>query len=391
MIDILPQAVQACCDTLRAAGYAAFPVGGCVRDLLLGRTPGDWDITTAAPPEAVMARFSRTVPTGIRHGTVTVLLDGMALEVTTFRRETGYADGRHPDHVIFIPSLEGDLARRDFTINAMALGADGQIIDPFGGQGDLATRRIRAVGEPALRFREDGLRILRAARFAAQLDFIIEPDTAAAMRALADRLEAVSGERICAELEKLITAPHPERGGPLVPDGLPERLFPTGKSAGSVPLARLALLEPDGLCRWAGLAALTGLSPTRLPMEKRVVRAVELGLTLPPLDGELVCLHALRACGVDACRAATAAWDARTGTKKHSTALRAALCSGMPWKLADLDLTGRDLLRAGLRGPEIGAALSALLDHVVEHPEDNRRTHLLTLVTQQRKIWTNRA
>lgn len=383
MNDKLPQAVLACCGTLRRAGHDAFPVGGCVRDLLLGRAPGDWDIATSAPPEAVTALFSRTVPTGLRHGTVTVLLGGMALEVTTFRREAGYTDGRHPDRVAFVFSLEEDLARRDFTINAMALGPGGEIIDPFGGREDLAARRIRAVGDPARRFQEDGLRILRAARFAAQLDFTVAPGTAAAMASMTGRLELVSGERIRAELEKLITAPHPERGGLLVPGGLPERLFPMGRPEGPVPLARLSLLEQDGLCRWAGLAALTGLSPARLPMEKRLVHGVELGLTLPPAEGETAWLRALRAAGKDACRAAAAAWDVRTAAKTHSAALRAALAGGRPWRLADLNLTGRDLLEAGLRGPEIGAALSSLLDHVVEHPEDNRRSLLMALALQR--------
>lgn len=157
----IPQAVQTVCGTLRRAGWEAYPVGGCVRDLLLGRTPGDWDVCTAAPPEAVEDLFPHTVPTGVKHGTVTVLTDGMAVEVTTFRREGGYADGRHPDAVTFDASLTQDLSRRDFTVNAMALSPDGAVIDPFGGRADLAAGLIRCVGRPEARFAEDALRMLR--------------------------------------------------------------------------------------------------------------------------------------------------------------------------------------------------------------------------------------
>ena len=204
-----PAPVAACCGALRRAGYEACPVGGCVRDLLLGRAPGDWDIATSARPEAVTARFERTVPTGLKHGTVTVLLGGMALEVTTFRGESGYSDGRHPDRVTFGVGLREDLARRDFTINAMALAPDGSVLDPFGGRADLARRLIRCVGEPERRFTEDALRMLRAVRFAAQLGFSLEARTAAALASCAPLLERVSGERIRAELEKTLLSPHP--------------------------------------------------------------------------------------------------------------------------------------------------------------------------------------
>ena len=178
----IPGGVAALCARLRSAGREAYPVGGCVRDLLLGRTPGDWDVTTSARPEEVMALFERTVPTGIKHGTVTVLTGAGGVEVTTFRAEGGYADGRHPDAVTFGGDLAGDLSRRDFTINAMALGPDGAVIDPFGGRADLKAGLIRCVGEPERRFVEDALRMLRAVRFSAQLDFAIEGATAEALR-----------------------------------------------------------------------------------------------------------------------------------------------------------------------------------------------------------------
>ena len=160
----IPAGVAALLDTLRGAGCEAHPVGGCVRDLLLGRTPGDYDVCTSARPEQVMALFPRTLPTGLRHGTVTVLTESGAVEVTTFRREGGYADGRRPDGVRFDVGLAEDLSRRDFTVNAMALSTEGEVIDPSGGQADLARRQIRCVGDTDRRFAEDALRMLRAVR-----------------------------------------------------------------------------------------------------------------------------------------------------------------------------------------------------------------------------------
>ncbi|MBO4418808.1 MAG: HD domain-containing protein [Oscillospiraceae bacterium] len=201
-------------ERLRAAGFPAFLVGGCVRDSLLGRTPGDWDITTAALPEQVEAVFAgeRIIETGLKHGTVTLLLGGLPLEITTFRTETGYSDHRHPDAVAFTPSLTEDLARRDFTVNAMAWTPEGEgVVDPFGGQADLEKKVIRCVGDPEQRFREDALRILRALRFASQLDFVIDPATAAADYALRDSLELVSRERIAVELTKLLCGPAARR------------------------------------------------------------------------------------------------------------------------------------------------------------------------------------
>ncbi|MFR6626602.1 MAG: hypothetical protein ACLURW_09830 [Flavonifractor plautii] len=165
----IPGGVRACLDTLRRTGHAAYPVGGCVRDLLLGRTPGDFDVCTDARPERVMELFPHTVPTGLRHGTVTVRTEDGPVEVTTFRREAGYADGRHPDAVDFDATLAEDLARRDFTVNAMALDENGMVIDRYGGQMDLFRNVIRCVGDPDRRFAEDALRMLRAVRFAAQL------------------------------------------------------------------------------------------------------------------------------------------------------------------------------------------------------------------------------
>ena len=198
-------------DTLHRAGYAAYVVGGCVRDSLLGLTPHDWDLCTSALPQQVMELFGaqRCIPTGLQHGTVTVKQSGALYEITTFRTEGTYTDGRHPDEVHFVPDVREDLARRDLTINAMAYNEKEGLVDPFGGQADLQSGIVRAVGVPRQRFTEDALRILRLYRFAARFGFAIDPPTAQAAQELCAHLDCVSVERIEEELAKLLAAPAP--------------------------------------------------------------------------------------------------------------------------------------------------------------------------------------
>ncbi|MEE1538521.1 MAG: tRNA nucleotidyltransferase [Faecalibacterium prausnitzii] len=198
-------------DTLHKAGYAAYVVGGCVRDSLLGLTPHDWDLCTSALPQQVMELFGaqRCIPTGLQHGTVTVKQSGALYEITTFRTEGTYTDGRHPDEVHFVPDVRKDLARRDLTINAMAYNEKEGLVDPFGGQADLQSGIVRAVGVPRQRFTEDALRILRLYRFAARFGFAIDPPTAQAAQELCAHLDCVSVERIEEELAKLLSAPAP--------------------------------------------------------------------------------------------------------------------------------------------------------------------------------------
>ena len=198
-------------DRLHQAGYAAYVVGGCVRDSLLGLSPHDWDLCTSATPEETLALFGekQCIPTGLQHGTITVKWKGKLYETTTFRTEGTYSDGRHPDHVEFVPDVKEDLARRDFTINAMAYSAEEGLIDPFGGRDDLAKKIVRAVGEPERRFEEDALRILRLYRFAARFGFAVEPATGQAAKDLCRHLDCVSAERIAEELTRLLAAPKP--------------------------------------------------------------------------------------------------------------------------------------------------------------------------------------
>ena len=205
----LPRAIRGILETLEAAGHRGYVVGGCVRDALLGKVPDDFDICTSALPEQTMALFPRTIPTGLQHGTVTVLYEGMTAEVTVFRRETTYSDHRRPDAVAFTDSLTEDLSRRDFTVNAMAMDRRGILQDPFGGRADLAAGILRCVGDPDTRFQEDALRMFRGLRFSAQLGFPLHPDTAAAMRRNAHLGRFVAPERARTELEKTLLSPRP--------------------------------------------------------------------------------------------------------------------------------------------------------------------------------------
>ena len=258
-------------DTLHAAGYAAYAVGGCVRDSLLGRTAHDWDLCTSALPQQVMELFGaeQCIPTGLQHGTVTVKYGGRLYETTTFRTEGSYTDGRHPDAVQFVPDVREDLARRDFTINAMAYNEAEGLVDPFGGQKDLQNGLLRAVGEPQQRFTEDALRILRLYRFAARFGFALDAATARAARQLAPHLDCISAERIQEELAKLLIAPQP--GAYLEPAVLavvlPE-LTPAALDAAKPVVDACPAGEKNLPVRWAALLGALGEADTRRVLKR---------------------------------------------------------------------------------------------------------------------------
>ena len=258
-------------DTLHAAGYAAYAVGGCVRDSLLGRTAHDWDLCTSALPQQVMELFGaeQCIPTGLQHGTVTIKYGGQLYETTTFRTEGSYTDGRHPDAVQFVPDVREDLARRDFTINAMAYNEAEGLVDPFGGQKDLQNGLLRSVGEPQQRFTEDALRILRLYRFAARFGFALDAATARAARQLAPHLDCISAERIQEELAKLLTAPQP--GAYLEPAVLavvlPE-LTPAALDAARPVVDACPAGEKNLPVRWAALLGALGETDTRRVLKR---------------------------------------------------------------------------------------------------------------------------
>ena len=358
-------------NKLRGAGYGAYFVGGCVRDTVLGRRVHDWDAATSAPPEVVLGLFKRTVPTGLRHGTVTVLVSGRAVEVTTYRAEGAYSDHRRPDSVEFTGDLALDLSRRDFTMNAMAMGPEGDITDPFGGREDIARRLIRRVGDGERRFSEDALRMLRALRFSAQLGFAIEPGTYAAIERLAPTASALSAERVRDEFLKALSSPRPEAAYGMLALGLMARF---ARAEGPPPAlsslpayARLARLCFELERRGSIASTAEFLTALRLP--RAAVRECSAAAAVLS-SGSRDYKRLLRDYGE---RAVLAAYP-------KSRALRRVLRGGECWDLAHLTLDGDALRALGLSGREVGAALGRALDYVIDHPAANREDTLLSFI-----------
>lgn len=442
----IPGWVSHICSTLHQAGHQAHLVGGGIRDLLLERPVHDWDVATSARPEQVQKIFRRTIPTGIRHGTVTVLLSGGArqVEVTTYRGEGAYSDGRHPDSVSYVDAIEEDLERRDLTINAMALDPLQQkLIDPVGGAEDLGRRLIRAVGDPRARFAEDGLRPMRAVRFAALLEFSVEPLTLAAMAGALDRFRLVSWERIRDELLKLLEAPRPSKGITLMQQtGLLAHVLPELQQGRGLQqnrhhtqdvyhhsLAVCDAVSGDDILRLAALLHDVGKPATSAPSEKsdrentfygHEERGAELceeigrRLKLSNAQRERVCrlvrLHGFALEGYKA--PGLRRFLRRVGTQdlpdllalrkadlqvKHDPDRHLAQLESLrrrleeivrqapPLSPQDLAVSGRDVIQhLGIQpGPRVGQTLRGLLERVLEDPSLNQRETLLRLMDEE--------
>ena len=387
-------------DTLHRAGYAAYVVGGCVRDSLLGLTPHDWDLCTSALPQQGMELFGeeKCIPTGLQHGTVTVKQGGGLYEITTFRTEGTYTDGRHPDEVHFVPDVREDLARRDFTINAMAYNEKEGLVDPFGGQADLQSGILRAVGVPHQRFTEDALRILRLYRFAARFGFSIDPPTAQAAQKLCAHLDCVSVERIEEELAKLLSAPAPAAYldkkilTVVLPELSPEALAaakpvvdacPAGEQALPVRLAALLLsLGEDGTRR-----TLRRLRCSNACIEETAVLVRE---AVPGVPVSLN-IYARRLLGkYNLCTVQRLAALGTALQPEHAADFAALSelaerldADGVCCRVSQLAVNGRDLMAAGVpSGPGIRKVLEALLDGVIREEYPNERQALLAAVQQ---------
>ena len=393
-------------DALHAAGYAAYAVGGCVRDSLLGRTAHDWDLCTSALPQQVMELFGaeQCIPTGLQHGTVTIKYGGQLYETTTFRTEGSYTDGRHPDAVQFVPDVREDLARRDFTINAMAYNEAEGLVDPFGGQADLQNGLLRAVGEPQQRFTEDALRILRLYRFAARFGFALDAATARAARQLAPHLDCISAERIQEELAKLLAAPQP--GAYLEPAVLavvlPE-LTPAALEAAKPVVDACPAGEENLPVRWAALLGALGETDTRRVLKRlRCSNACieETAVLVRETAGEGVCgsfseekasahpgdihirqlLGRYGLCTVERLCALCAALHPQNAPACALAAQRARQleADGVCCRVSQLAVNGRDLMAAGIpAGPALRRVLEALLDGVIRAEYPNEKTALL--------------
>ncbi len=387
----MPRGAELIIDRLEGLGHRADIVGGPVRDALLGRTPCDFDITTSARPDEITAAFGdmRVVETGIAHGTVTVIVDGENYEVTTYRIDGEYKDGRHPESVTFTGAIEDDLSRRDFTVNAMAYSKKHGLTDKFSGKDDLASRLIRAVGDPRRRFEEDALRILRALRFASVLGFEIEENTSRALRDRRELLRLVSAERIYAEWSKLVGGVNaysmlcefPEVIAVFLPEldgmALPcEDLFNRDSST-----ARAISLFAKN-CGKNAAESFDG-AMRRLKTDAHIRKTGRLTLENLHLktDTKNDVLHLLSKVGEE-CAELVISVRAVLGLSRFSDLdiLQKALESGEVFKISDLDISGNELITAGLCGPSVGAALSELLALVIDEKIPNNKEALMAYI-----------
>ena len=447
----LPRRVSDLITRLEQAGYSAYAVGGCVRDTLMGRQPHDWDLCTSATPEEMLEVFhgEHVAETGLKHGTLTVILDHVPYEITTFRTDGAYTDHRHPDSVSFVKEVAGDLSRRDFTINAMAYSPRGGLVDLFGGQEDLACGVIRCVGVPRERFREDALRVLRALRFASVFDFDVEPETDAALRELASTLQSVAAERIREEFFKLLCGKGVGRILRAYPDVLAFIVPEIGPMVGynqqnhhhhydlwehtvqgveNVPAEtdlRLAMLLHDtgkpavrtvdekGEAHYRGHQAASAAIAERVTDDlrcsretrDRVIRLVRWhDIPLRTESGAVnldrsFLLRRLNRFGEKDLRALFVIHCADRIATGHSSrereelrlaeriaALDALMAEKPCFTLKDLAVSGHDMTALGLTGPAVGEALQQLLEAVMDGRVANEKEQLNDFVTKFIKI-----
>lgn len=408
----IPRSVEWILGELKKHGYEAYAVGGCVRDTLLGRVPGDWDITTSAKPQEVKAVFGRTIDTGLQHGTVTVMRDHVGYEITTYRIDGEYADGRHPKEVAFTSNLEEDLKRRDFTINAMAYSPETGIVDIFGGMEDLRRGVIRCVGIARERFTEDALRILRAIRFSAQLDFSIEEETWRALSEIAPNLAHVSKERIAVELTKILLSGYPERilmtretgMTPFISKSFALVLrdaLPAGeeqREKEKLCLLRAADLPAKKAVRWAAFLAEAGEEMTQrilkelkldndtITKARTLVRWYEAKLPSihrVPRENAVWLRRVMSSMPDEVFEDLLLFWEILRPEEKGTLELLKTLAADIRMRgdcirLKQLAVDGSDLLALGIaRGPALGKTLNCLFTLVLEHPEWNQREILL--------------
>lgn len=382
---VIPAPAASVLRTLESAGHEAYAVGGCCRDALLGREPQDWDICTDAPPEAVLALFENSIPTGLKHGTVTVRAMGELLEVTTFRIDGDYNDHRRPDEVTFTSSLREDLSRRDFTMNALACNLRGEIIDLFGGRSDISSGLIRCVGDPYTRFSEDALRMLRAIRFSAQLGFRLDDELVIAAKKLSGTVNLVAAERVYTETAKALLSPAPEKLALGIELGLYDSYL---NCSGSLDLDFLSSVPADAPMRFSALCASLKRAGYIASAEKflrklkapaAIGRAVSAVLDPKPVwereDGLVAIAAAVGRERAMCAAAAMIAYSSICSIEKMRDILSARDCLSV----SELDISGNDLIELGLSGKAVGRGMQALLKHVLAHPEDNKKDKLIAL------------
>lgn len=380
----LPLYVKATLKTLKKSGFDAHCVGGAVRDLLMGLTPDDYDITTSALPEDVIKLFPKTVPTGIKHGTVTVVTEGGTIEVTTYRSEFGYSDHRSPDGVNFVASLSEDLKRRDFTVNAICYNEDDGLLDPMNGAADIKASLLRAIGDPEKRFFEDALRIMRLYRFSAQLNFNIEEKTELSALKLSYLLKYLSRERIASELKKTVSSSNPQRLSPLTLCGALEFC---GIPCASVPSV-ISKLPNDFAFRFAVYAKLLDFSAEAvlrsLKFDNKTVKETEIfgELLRRPFPKNAADIKRLLDISSEEAVKYLFSYFEAVGqpTDELNVILKGISDNKEPYRISMLDIGGNELAALGLCGSEIGIALKKLKELVIDDPSLNKKEILLSVI-----------
>lgn len=380
----LPKKIEYVLDTLINSGHSAYIVGGCVRDLLCGKKPHDYDITTSALPHETQALFDKTVATGIKHGTVTVIIDGEPIEVTTFRTENEYSDSRHPESVNFVSNVAEDLARRDFTVNAMCYNHIDGLIDLFGGKEDINNKVLKSVGEAKTRFSEDALRILRLFRFAATLDFTIEKNTFNAAIKCAPSLKNISAERIFVELQKLANGTKPYVISPLLDTGCLDDYY-----LKNADLNAISKLDNKTDLRTFALLNLTSYNlPNTLDSFKCSNSFKDYCLKMnylvsnPISDNKTAIKKALNFSSIDI------VYDTifyyrdiiELDITQYKSILNEIINNNEPYKISQLNISGGDITTLGYDGKQVGEKLQFLLDEVIKDPTLNSREKLLNLI-----------
>lgn len=380
----IPIKIKYVIDTLLENGFEAYIVGGCVRDILLKKVPNDFDVTTSATPKDVISLFEKTIPTGIKHGTVTVMVENEPVEVTTFRVEGDYNDSRHPENVAFVKSLKEDLLRRDFTVNAMAYNESVGLCDYFGGKDDLNAKILRAVGNPEKRFLEDALRILRLFRFSATLSFEIETETKNAALLLSNTLGKISGERIATEIKKAVVGDNLQTIAPLIENGAfsflsvsktPDfKIIKNCNANGQLCFFLFFYLANANIQMVFEKLKLSNkekeyfykmefLCSAKIPTNKAEIKAL-----LKETDKKVFADYI--------------SFLKSTGEKADNIDefFNEIIMGNEPYLISHLVLGGKDLMNLGFTGERIGNALEYLVSEVIKHPEKNNKKDLLCLL-----------
>lgn len=389
MIIILPEEVKKILSVLENKGFKAYIVGGCVRDILMEKTPHDYDIATSASPEQIKSLFNKTADTGIKHGTVTVIENGIPFEVTTFRTESGYSDLRRPDKVYFVKDIKEDLSRRDFTMNAIACSLNGEIADPFGGQTDIKNKVIKTVGDPYKRFSEDALRILRLFRFSSALDFSLEKNTLNAALTLTNELNKISTERIVSELKKTVCSDFPENSEPLL--NIKALSFLGIENCPR--LNKLKLLKNNPELRMFAFLKESSQNAAQTAKNLKLSRKesdkindllyIEKNLKSENKINIKEIMSKLKDPETFDDYADYAKFFKDFNGEKLKADYREIVINKEPYKISDLAVDGSVISAFGISGKEVGAELERLLKTVIVNPEQNKKELLLKMINKR--------